>query len=54
MLASNTALNNMENNGAGHVEVYKTQAAKLLQDYGYETTPALIKKLMPVWILLSS
>jgi hypothetical protein len=43
VLARNTALNKMGYNGAGQVEVYTTQAARLLQDYGYEATPALIK-----------
>ncbi len=40
LLAHNTALNKMGYNGAGQVEVYKTQAARLQQDYGYEPTPA--------------
>jgi hypothetical protein len=40
LLAHNTALNKMGYNRAGQVEVYKTQAARLLQDYGYEPTPA--------------
>jgi hypothetical protein len=30
-------------NEAGQGEVYKTQAARLLQDYGYEPSPAPIK-----------
>ena len=43
MLASNTALNAMGYNVAGQGAVYKTQAARLLQDYGYEPSPAPIK-----------
>ena len=45
MLARNTALNKMGYNGAGHVEVYKTetQAARLQDYYGIEPTPAPIK-----------
>jgi hypothetical protein len=43
MLASNKALNAMGYNVAGQGEVYKTQAARLLQDYGYESSPAPIK-----------
>ena len=47
MLARNTALNKMgyNLNGAGHVEVYKTetQAARLQDYYGIEPTPAPIK-----------
>ena len=39
MLARNTALNKMGYNGAGHLEVYKTQAAS----FGVETTPAPIE-----------
>jgi hypothetical protein len=42
MLARNTALNAMGYNVAGQGEVYKTQAARLLQDYGYEPTPIKI------------
>jgi hypothetical protein len=43
MLASNTALNVMGYNVAGQGAVFKTQAARLLQDYGYEPSPAPIK-----------
>jgi hypothetical protein len=42
MLARNTALNAMGYNAAGG-EVYKTQAARILQDYGFEPSPAPIK-----------
>ena len=42
MLARNTALNAMGYYVAGQGEVYKTQAARLLQDYGYEPTPIKI------------
>jgi hypothetical protein len=34
MLACNTALNAVGYNVAGQGEVYKTQAARLLEDYG--------------------
>ena len=43
MLARNTALNAMGYHVAGQGEVYKTQAARLLHDYGYEPSPAPIK-----------
>jgi hypothetical protein len=43
MLARNTALNAMGYNAAGQGEVYKTQVARQLQDYGYEPTPAPIR-----------
>ena len=43
MLARNTALNAMGYYVAGQGEVYKTQAARLLHDYGYEPSPAPIK-----------
>jgi len=43
MLARNTALNAMGYNAAGRGEVYKTQAARILQDYGFEPSPAPIK-----------
>ncbi len=39
MLACNTALNVMGYNVAGQGEDYKTQADRLLQDYGCEYTP---------------
>jgi hypothetical protein len=42
MLARNTALNAMGHSVAGQGEVYKTQAARLLHDYGYEPSPAPI------------
>jgi hypothetical protein len=45
MLARNTALNAMGYNVAGQGEVYKTQAARLLQDYGYEPSPSPIKSI---------
>jgi hypothetical protein len=43
MLARNSALNAMGYNVVGQCEVYNTQAARLLHDYGYEASPAPIK-----------
>ena len=41
-------------NEAGQGEVYKTQAVRLLQDYGYEPSPAPIKIIVLVLIFLRS
>jgi hypothetical protein len=43
MLARNTALNKLGCNGAGQNEVYKTQAARLLHIYVYESFHAQIR-----------